>query len=303
MDTLQLLSQSLRGAIVAPPGKLLFVADYASIEARVLLWCAQDEDGLGVFRRGDCIYCDMASSPSLYNRPIMKKDKEERGLGKVAILGLGYQMGPKKFVDTAWNLGRITLKLESDDPDELTATRVVEAYRKKYWRVKKLWYDQETAAGEATYDKEGTEYECFPCIWVKEGRFLYCRLPSGRRLAYPDPKIKMVSTSWGARKNALTYMGVNATTRKWHRQSSYGGLLVENIVQAISRDIMAEAMLRCEESRIYSPILSVHDELIAEANEHHGEVTEFTTMVGKCPEWAEGCPVAAEGWAGPRYRK
>ena len=87
------------------------------------------------------------------------------------------------------------------------------------------------------------------------------------------------------------------------RQASYGGLLVENLVQAIARDIMAAAMLRCEESRIYSPILSVHDELIAEANQHHGNVEEFVKLVGQCPEWAAGCPVAAEGCAGPRYRK
>lgn len=79
--------------------------------------------------------------------------------------------------------------------------------------------------------------------------------------------------------------------------------MVENIVQAISRDIMAEAMLRCEESRIYSPILSVHDELIAEANQHLGDIKEFEALVAQCPTWAPGCPVAAEGWSGPRYRK
>jgi DNA polymerase bacteriophage-type len=294
LDTLSLLSQSLRGAIIAPPGKLLFVADYASIEARVLLWCAQDEEGLEKFRKGVDLYVDMASA--IYKQPVSKeKDPEKRQLGKIAILGLGYQMGAPKFHATCANQGiHITEEL---------AQQTVDAYRAKYILVKQLWYDQETAAGEATYDKEGTEYECFPCKWVKEGRFLYCILPSGRRLAYPDPAIKVITTSWGARKNALTYMGVNATTRKWHRQSSYGGLLVENIVQAISRDIMAEAMLRCEESRIYSPILSVHDELIAEGNEHHGKVEDFVALVGQCPEWCKGCPVAAEGWAGKRYRK
>jgi DNA polymerase len=293
MDTLQLLSQALRGAIIAPPGKLLFVADYASIEARVLLWCAQDEEGLEKFRNGVDLYCDMASS--IYKRPITKANASERQLGKTAILGLGYQMGAPKFFATC--------EAQGIPIDEALAQRTVDAYREKYWRVKQLWYDQETAAGEATYGKEGIEYECYPVKWVKKARFLYCILPSGRKLAYPDPSIKVITTSWGARKNALTYMGVNATTRKWHRQSSYGGLLVENIVQAISRDIMAQAMLRCEESQIYSPILSVHDELIAEGHKDHGNIEEFIALVGQCPEWAEGCPVAAEGWAGPRYRK
>jgi len=293
MDTLQLLSQSLRGTIIAPPGKLLFVADYASIEARVLLWCAQDDAGLDLFRRGADIYCDMAST--IYKRPITKKNATERQLGKTAILGLGYQMGAPKFFATCEQQG---ISITED-----LAQHTVDAYRAKYHRVKSLWYAQETAAGEAAYDKEGTEYTCYPCTWVKKDRFLYCRLPSGRRLAYSDAKIKPVMTSWGARKNALTYMGVNATTRQWQRQTSYGGLLVENIVQAISRDIMAEAMLRCEESRIYTPILSVHDELIAEGQKDHGRVDEFVQLVGQCPTWAPGCPVSAEGWAGDRYRK
>jgi DNA polymerase len=92
-------------------------------------------------------------------------------------------------------------------------------------------------------------------------------------------------------------------TRKWQRQTSYGGLVVENIVQAISRDILATAMKRCEETRIYSPILTIHDEIVCEAQEHLGDVKEFEAMVGQAPEWAHGCPVAAEGWAGKRYRK
>lgn len=294
-DTLKLLSQAIRGAIVASPGKHLFVADYASIEARVLLWAAQDEDGLDMFRNDVDMYCDMASA--IYGRQIIPNEDNqpvERALGKIAVLGLGYQMGAAKFFATCIAAGIVIT--------EELAQEVVRVYREKYWRVKKLWYDQETAAGEATYDKDGEVYECFPCKWWKDGGYLYCELPSGRRLAYPDPKVKVLDTPWG-KKNTLTYMGTNATTRQWHRQSVYGGLLVENIVQAISRDIMAEAMLRCEESKVYAPILSVHDELIAEAHKDHGNIREFVALVGQCPTWAPGCPVKAAGWAGPRYRK
>lgn len=285
---------------MAPPGKLLFVADYASIEARVLFWSAKEEDVLDKFREGADLYSDLATS--IFQKPITKQENPaERQLGKIGILGLGYQMGPPKFKGTC-DADTELKKLGLSVSEELSQ-QTVTAYRSTYPGVPRLWYDQETAAGEATYDKEGDVYKCFPVTWHKEGRFLYCTLPSGRRLAYPDPLIKVITTSWGARKNALTYMGVNATTRQWHRQSSYGGLLVENIVQAISRDVMAEAMLRCEESRIYSPILSVHDELIAEANQYQGNVKEFEALVGQCPTWAPGCPIAAEGWAGPRYRK
>ena len=326
MDTLKLLSHSLRGAIVAPPGKLLFVADYASIEARVLFFCAREEKGMQMFREGADLYCDLAST--IFGRPIIPNPANqpwERKPGKEGILGLGYQMGAPKFVERCALVGvhmpvankcdrcgvlenahrRENHPFECEKPAEVTGVQVVDGYRTKYKdTVVKLWYDQETAAGEATYDKEGTEYECYPCTWVKEGRFLYCRLPSGRRLAYPDPAIKTVTTSWGARKNALTFMGVNPKTRKgWHRQPTYGGMLVENIVQAISRDIMAEAMKRCEESRIYSPILTVHDEIICEAHKAHGDVKEFEHLIAVCPEWAKGAPIAAEAWAGPRYRK
>lgn len=281
---------------MAPPGKLLYVADYASIEARVLLWAAQDEDGLKLFRDGGDIYCDMASTIyGRYIKPNPDDQPPERKMGKEAILGLGYQMGWRKFVERCALVGIII-------EDEFSE-QVVNAYREKYWRVKQLWYDQETAAGEATFDKEGEIYECYPCKWFRQGRFLYCTLPSGRQLAYCDPKIKMVDTSWGAKKNALTYMAVNPKTKKWWRQSAYGGLLVENIVQAISRDIMAEAMLRCEESRIYSPILTIHDEIVCEGHRQHGNVHDFVALVGQAPTWAKDCPIAAEGWAGTRYRK
>ena len=279
------------------------MADYASIEARVLLWCAQDEDALQLFRDGRCIYMDFASY--ILKKPVTDKEKQakDRMFGKVGILGLGYQCGVSKFVTVAQTLGGITIQEDSDDPNEITSRKIVEAYREKYWRVKQLWYDQETAAGEATFGEEGIEHECYPVTWIKEGRFLYCRLPSGRKLSYPDPAIKVITTSWGARKNALTYMGVNALSRKWMRQASYGGLLVENLVQAISRDILAEAMTRCEESRIYSPILTIHDEIVCEANQHHGNVEEFGALVGQCPSWSPGLPVATESWAGNRYRK
>lgn len=281
---------------MAPPGKLLFVADYASIEARVLLWCAQDEAGLQMFRDGADMYCDMASTIYKYEViPNPDNQPPERPLGKIAMLGLGYQMGAAKFFATCMAAGIVIT--------EELAEQVVQAYREKYWKVKALWYDQETAAGEATYSKDNEAFECFPVKWWKEDRFLYCGLPSGRKLAYPDAAIKPITTSWGARKNAITYMGVNPKTRQWHRQSVYGGLLVENIVQAISRDVMAEAMLRLEETNIYKPILTVHDEVIAEAHKDHGNVEEFVALVGQCPTWAPGCPIAAEGWAGTRYRK
>lgn len=301
-DVLKLLSQSLRGAIIASPGKKLFVADYSSIEARVLLWCARDDAALDLFRQGRCIYMDFASD--IFKYPVTDKEKQkmERGFGKVGILGLGYQCGADKFVDVAWTLGGIVLPLESNDPNEITSRQIVAAYREKYWRVKQLWYDQEAAAILATRNP-GDEVPCYPVTWLKDDQTLYCMLPGGRRLAFPFAQVKTVRTSWGSTKQGLTHMGVNSLTRKWQRQTVYGGLLVENLVQAISRNIMADAMIRLEQSKIYQPILSVHDELISEANEHLGDVHEYTKIVAEVPLWAKGCPIEAESWAGRRYKK
>jgi len=296
MDTLQLLSQSLRGAIIAPPGKLLFVADFANIESRVLLWCAKDDAGLEMYRKGVDMYCDMATT--IYGYPVVadkKNQPPERRLGKEVILAAGFQMGWQKFKQRCEIMGILI--------DDDMAQRTIGAFRDKYWRVRELWTEMETAAGEAAYGKEGETHECGPTKWWRDGRFLYCQLPSGRRLAYPDPKIKMVTTSWGARKNALTFMGVMPMSRKWMRQTSYGGILVQNCVQAIARDCLAEAIVRLERSNVYQPVLTVHDEVLAEANEHLGRLEVFEQIVADVPVWAKGLPIGVEGFATRRYTK
>lgn len=284
------LANALRGAIVAAPGSQLYVADYASIEARVLLWIAGDEAGLDIFRSGRDIYCEMASA--IYGRPITKADSTERQVGKAAILGLGYQMGWSKFQATAAKAGSIL--------DDLFAQDVVKTYREKFHRVKFLWYAQEEAACLAV-KQPGKQQWAGRIRWKCEDRFLYCILPSGRRLAYPDPELREKTTPWGEVKPALTYKGINQLSHKWERQTSYGGMLVENIVQAVSRDLMAEAMLRIERTGIYEVVLTVHDEIIAESQQ--GEITQFESLMAECPKWAAGCPVAVEGWTGPRYKK
>lgn len=291
---MEALSFALRGAIIATPGRTLYVADYAAIEARVLLWLAEDEENLDVFRRGEDIYLSMASD--IYGYPCNKADHPgERALGKVAVLGLGYQMGASKFYDTCQKFGI--------EIDEDMAERVVRAYREKFWLVKQLWADQEAAAIKCVKGPIGLPVRCGRLTWLKEGLFLYMILPSGRRLAYPEPAIKSKQMPWGDWREQLTYKGVNPVTRKWHSQAVYGGLIVENGTQAIARDLMACAMLRCEESGIYQPVLSIHDEMVAEADEGKGSVEDFERMMAECPEWGSDIPVAAEGWSGPRYHK
>jgi len=319
---MEALSAGLRGAIIAPPGHTLYVADFAGIEARVLLWCAGDEAGLDLFRQHQDPYCDMAAS--IFHRPVTKADEKERGIGKIAILGLGYQMGPSKFCDTCALAGMPIPEdtyceecgkgskshrkenhpfdyADGEDEDTLTAVKVVDAYRAKYWRVQQLWNDQEAAAIAAVESR--LPVQCGVVRWEYRAPFLYCVLPSGRRLAYCEPRVKMTRMPWGKDKAVLSHMGVHPKIKQWMRLTVYGGLLVENIVQAISRDLMADGMLRAEATGRYRIVLTVHDELIAEAPSGTGSVQEFEQLMSTLPDWAAGCPVDAEGWTGERYRK
>ncbi len=291
-DVMQFLSWTLRGALIAGPGKDLMAADYSAIEARVTLWHAMDEAGLDVFRRGEDIYKFTAAS--VYNVRYEDVNKAQRQMGKQAVLGLGFQMGPPKFMETCAKYGI--------DITEEFAQQVVQSYREKYHLVKSFWYDCESAAILAVQNL-GKMYTVNRIAYGCQDGFLFCRLPSGRKLAYYDPKIQMKETPWGELKPSLTFMGTDSLTKKWVRQHTYGGKLVENLVQATARDLMAEAILRAEDTKIYPIILSVHDELIAEVNEGEGSVEEFESILTVNPSWADGLPIGAEGWRGKRYKK
>jgi DNA polymerase len=333
-SVMEALSNALRGAIVPSPGNQLYVADFAAIECRVLLWAAGQTDALQVFYDGRCPYLDMASSIYGYScwdatldlDANKKKFKAERNMGKPAVLGLGYQMGASKFVESAAGYG-ITLvedqecvicghttkdhrKYDRDhacvveNPKLITSVKIVNAYRSKMDKVVQMWADQNDAAVQAVLNR-GEDIPCGKVIWCwpADSQFLYCTLPSGRSLAYPFPQVQCKKTPWGSESWSMTFMGVDTYTKQWQRQTSYGGLLVENIIQAIARDLMAAAMVRCEYSGLYLPILTVHDELIAEAPIGKGDVKEFEHLMAETPDWADGCPVEAEGWRGQRYRK
>lgn len=322
------LSGGLRGAIVPRPGNQFYVADFNAIECRVLFWHADDQGGLDIFHNNVDPYNDMAST--IFGYPVNRKapeHKEQGAVGKVAILGLGYGMGAAKFVATALTMGGVTIpediyctncgegskrhqrwdcECENWNPDRdestMTSVKVVDAYRERFWKVKNLWKDQNEAAIKAVVT--GRHIACGRVEWflAEHGDFLHCRLPSGRLLGYPNPRVRKELTSWGKEQPALSYMGMNQFTRKWQRQRSYGGLLVENIVQATARDLMAEAMVRAEAAG-YETVLTVHDEMLSEAPIGFGSVHEFEGLMAALPAWAAGCPVKAEGYCASRYRK
>ena len=129
---------------------------------------------------------------------------------------------------------------------------------------------------------------------------LWLKLPSGRLMCFPRAKVEEVKKPWGASKG-ITYVGENTYSRKVEKLNTYGGKLAENIVQAIARDILAEAMLRIEAAG-YEICAHIHDEIVAIMPEG-GSLKEFETLMATNPDWAKGLPLGAEGWVGRRYRK
>lgn len=310
-DVMELLSSALRGAICAAPGRVLIASDYSAIEARGTFWVAGCEKGIQAFRDidaglmpGQDIYTIFASE--VLGRQITKADKFERQTtGKPGILGCGYQMGGPKLVDYSASM---SIELTEDQADDIVA-----GYRSTYPEVVQLWRDMNDAAILATKRGPGAKVvKCGPTRWAVRGRFLHCRLPNGRLLSYYLPRVSRKVVKVPARRGRdayefeaehLSYMGMDSFTHQWRRIGTYGGKLVENVVQALCRDLMAEAMVRIDSHGAYDIVLSVHDELVAEVDEGVGDLDEFNALMEASEPWAHTMPVKAEGWTGRRYRK
>ena len=291
---LEVVSACLRPMLIAAPGCDLISADYNAIEARGTAWLAGSERMLGVFRRGEDPYRDMAAR--IYGQPAdsFGKASRERQLGKIAVLGLGYQMGAERFGRTCAQQGVMITAQEAE-----TIKRI---YRQTNPEIVQLWRTLEAAAIQAMQDPERWVNVAGGRIgFMKAKGRLYLRLPSGRCLIYTQPRYELVETPFGARAG-LTFEGPSSATRRWGRQSLYGGKLTENAVQALCRDLLASALLRLEAAG-YSTVLHVHDEIVAEVPEDSGDVEEFERLMAQPPEWATGFPMKAEGWRAKRFGK
>lgn len=303
------MSSAIRGMVSASEGKLLIAADFAAIEARVLAWLSGCELMLKQFRDGADLYVDMASK--IYGVKPEEVTPDQRQLGKAAILGAGYGMGKAKFYATCLSWG---IKVS----EELAAA-AINTYRETYREVPNFWRDTERHAIRSTLNKTNSVQwitENSFLQWGCNHQFLQCLLPSKRSLNFYKPEIQPKNNPWGT-NDALTFMGEKAGAnggKSWQRVDTYGGKLVENITQAVARDLMAEAMLRIEAAG-FEIILSVHDELIAEFDPRtikvHDEglfseeilLKKFESLMSALPSWAAGCPVEAKGWIGKNYRK
>lgn len=288
---MNMLSQSMRGFIRAPKGKRFIVVDYSAIEARILAFVANEVKLLVAYRNNLDTYKMMAST--LYKIPVEEVSKEQRRIGKNLRLGAGYQLGPPRLVDYC----------EKDEIfiDLAFAKEAIGAFRKDNPNIVRSWYSMEEAAIEAMQNggviRALKDREIYFEKWK---RWLLMHLPSKRRLHYFEPKVELVQ-KFGKPKLQLSYFGERKTGING-RVTTYGGKLVENMVQAIARDIMMEGMLEAEEAG-YPALASIHDEIVSLRNLGEGTIAELEQVVCRMPRWAQGIPLRAEGFECERYRK
>ena len=281
-DPMAALSSALRGMIVPKPGCRLIVSDFSAIEARVLAWLADEQGPLDVFRSGGDIYCHAATG--IYGRTITPGDKEERQIGKVAVLALGYQGGVGAFQTMA---KAYRVEVEDEKADDIKVK-----WRKAHPKIVRFWYDLEQAAMNAVAYK-GTTFIAGRVSFKVVGDFLFAKLPSGRRLAYYKPSVT---------NGTLHFFSTNGRTGQWCKNETYGGKLAENVTQAVARDLLANAMLALERHD-YPVVATIHDEVICEAPIGHGSLAEMEELMCDLPAWADGLPLTAEGFECERYRK
>jgi DNA polymerase len=284
------LSACVRGAVIPAQGKTFACADYSAIEARVLMWLVGEKTAVKAFADGIDIYKDLATK--IFEVPFDAVTAEQRDLGKRGILGLGYQMGAPKFLSTCETYG-------GDITQELSE-QVVEIYRKTYPKVKQYWWNVDRAAMKCV--RTGKSVAFGKVAFGIKGDFLHIALPSGRWLAYYKPRIALTGTPWGEEKDALWFDGPFSPAG-YGEQHTYGGKLTENIVQAIARDVLAEAVLRLEKHGDYPVVMHVHDEALAEPDKDKLVKADFEEMMARAPEWAPDLPISIDAWYGDRYHK
>lgn len=285
------ISQLIRTAFVPREGYEFVVADFSAIEARVISWLAGEDWRLEVFRTHGKIY--EASASSMFNVPIekIKKGNPEyalRAKGKVAELALGYQGGTGALIQ----MGALRMGLTEEElPD------IVHRWRTANKRIQDFWYTVENCAIE-TVTLGTTNQIQHGITFMRDADYFMIKLPSGRCLFYPDPQIG--ENAWG--NKSITYMGIDGT-KKWQRLETYGGKLVENIVQAVARDLLANAI----RNMLFSGYLinfHIHDEIIAEVPKGSDLTLEKAIdLMCRAPEWAEGLPLNADGFTGDFYKK
>lgn len=283
------LSQLVRTAITATPGYRFIVDDFSAIEARVIAWLAGEKWRQDVFAEGGDIYC--ASASAMFGVPVVKHgvNGHLRQKGKIAELALGYggsvgalkQMGADKMGLSDTELQEIVVKWRGASP-----------------AITKLWWDVDNAAKNAIKTGGTVKIKQGSLLFKRKHGALFIELPSGRHLVYIKPEIG--ENRFGG--ESILYQGMEQGSRKWGRLETYGGKLVENIVQAIARDCLAAAMLRLKEAG-YKIIMHIHDEVVMEVPDGKGSLAEVTEIMSKNEPWEAGLIKTADGFEGQYYMK
>lgn len=322
------ISSAIRGFLRAKPGHDFIACDFSSIEARKIAWLAGEEKILDVFRGDGKIYEVTAGEIYGVDPKEITKQDPRRQVGKVVVLAMGFGGGvgalqsmciaygvklapevrtlwaraseqQKESARWLWQKGGEKYAKENDiSKEEWMASEIIkQLWREKNPAIVQYWKDLENAAILAV-SQPGKKFSAGsqPVTYLVNGSFLWCKLPSGGVLCYPYPE------KFETMRPTLTYKGVDAYTKKWGSQHSYGGLLAENVTQASSRDLMADVMPNLEK-RKYPIVMHIHDEVVVEVPKGFGSVEEVEQIMSVVPEWARGLPIAAEGWRDERFHK
>jgi DNA polymerase bacteriophage-type len=290
---LSIVGDCSRSMIIAATGHVLIGADFASIESRVLAWVAGEEWKLDSYRRFDATrdprdepYCDTACRIFGVAPGSFDKSSPERAIGKTCDLAFGYAgaLG-------AWR------KFQPDQFSDQEVEKFKTDWRAAHPAIKSFWHKVDRAAWTAVRER-GRITHCGPVAFRCAGAFLQLKLPSGRKLSYPQPRI-----IGDEHEQSVVFADNGAGQFKdRHGHGAYGGLWTENVVSGIARDLLADAMLRLEAAG-YPIVLHVHDEIVAEVPEGFGSTEDFTQLMTRKPSWAPELPIAASAWSGLRYSK
>ncbi|MGV9183982.1 DNA polymerase [Arcanobacterium canis] len=281
------LSQLIRTAFIPSTGHRFIVADFSAIEARVIAWLAGETTTLAPFREGKDLYCETASR--MFGVPVEKHgiNSELRQKGKIAVLACGYggSVGALKA------MGALTMGLAEHE-----LKPIVDAWRQANPHIVGLWADVEEAAIAAITSRQPIRLRNLR--FSIEAGILFIELPSGRRLAYVQPRLG--ENKWGG--TSITYTGTT-TARRWGQLETYGGKLVENIVQAIARDLLVTGMHAVAEAG-HKIVMHVHDEIVIDEPADSGfTVDDACALMSTLPVWAKGLPLDADGYGCDYYRK
>jgi len=281
------ISELIRTSFIAKPGHRFIVADFSAIEARVIAWLAGEKWRLDVFATHGKIY--EASGAQMFKVPIesVTKGSPLRDKAKIAELALGYQGGKGALL----KMGAIKMGLTEDELPGL-----VTKWRAANKKIVQFWYDVGDTA-IAAVENGGMAESTGKVLFYIRHNILWIELPSGRKLAYQQPKLQE-----GKFGPVVTYMGLDQTTKQWKRQETYGGKLVENIVQATARDLLAHAMLELDKYG-YNIVMHVHDEIVCEMGHNEGSHEEMSDIMSYGPAWAKGLPLAADAYETEFYKK